>query len=597
MNRRTRHGLRCVLLRVLPLYLLLHTSIAGAFAPAVSLHGLYPITLSPAIFSMCDFYDVASVPRSVGNASLSPAASLRTPLRDLRNDDRFPLQWRPLTDVRDVSVSAVEITFKPTCPPQDVHGNASLAHEIIPMEPHPYRASTYVATVATDPPRSGVPITTQNPLTHYVDPTGNRLPLSPQIGHLMPTSFDADGYRSYVDEAGYVGFIRWIDRALTFQPLTSHVAEITFVPKNGYTLEGVDLASVSIPTASRIEKIPEHPSRLRVTFKETAATKTFRIYTDLPSRNTRLAHATLIYQNAVFDVWAEDGARFLPAQQSTLERYFVRDVVTMIENMFGELPDVDRNEKVTIFIGKLPIGGYVDYQDSRKSNFYLAKDSTVYGETIYLDHGFFDPLNQTGTASALRPAWDRLISHELQHIANREVSDVWLNEGLSLMASYAYEQMTKNTDATCTTHLACATTPAMRDSENTNQVDISIQRFLRAPDRYTRDVLDFRGDALSYAKSHLFLQYIRTQIEAIHGKGTISLYRELIVADEEQSSEKAITQLITRYVDPKMTFSQCVEDFSLALQRMDDTGKYGFQGEALFAPLKRYVATQSHAAH
>ncbi len=597
MNRRTRHGLRCVFLRVSPLFLFLHSSIASAFSPAVSLHALYPITLSPALFSMCDFYDVASVLRPVGNASFSPAVALHAPLQELKHDARFSLQWRPLTDVRDVSVSAVEITFIPPCPPQDAHGNASSAHEIIHMEPHPYKASTYVATVATDPPRSGVPIT-PTPLTHYVDPTGNRLPLSPKIGHLMPTSFDTDGYRSYVDEAGYVGFLRWIDRALTFQPLTSHVAEITFVPKNGYTLEGVNLTTLSIPTASRIEKIPEHPSRLRVTFKETVATKTFRIYTDLLSRNTRLAHATLIYQNAIFDVWAEDGARFLPAQQSTLERYFARDVVTMIENMFGKLPDVDRNDKVTIFIGKLPNGGYVDYQDSRKSNFYFAKDSMVYGETLYLDDGFFDPLNQTGNASALRRAWDRLISHELQHLANREVSDVWLNEGLSLMASYEYERMTKNSDVACTTtHLACAPTPAMRDAESTNQVDISIQRFLRAPDRYTRDVLDFRGDALSYAKSHLFLQYIRTQIEAIHGKGTISLYRELVIADEKQSSEEAITQLLTRYVDPKMTFSQCVEDFSLALQRMDDTGKYGFQGETLFAPLKSYVATQSHAAH
>lgn len=345
-------------------------------------------------------------------------------------------------------------------------------------------------------------------------------------------------------------------------PFQAYNALITFLPKSGYTLDGVDLTQFRFRQGTQLSRENVQSNQLKVTFQPTTGNKVYRVYTDFRRNRTKNMNTSLLVRANGMDMWAEN--TFVNSQIQKRLSLFMDGydplISPIIEKYFYPLPDVDGNAKVDVLVSNLPAGtnGYVNYADQSVENYFNGTNFPNFGETIYLDDSLV--LNENADA---KTTFNRVLIHELQHVANRNFSEVWLNEALSEAASHLYflriglDGLQENIDA-----------------------------FNRAPDRYTRDVTEWYGDGLSYAKSYLFGQYLRTQVERIHGRGNVNVYRELIEADQRKSSRQAVEFIIQKYISPSYSFSEFVYDFNTALQRKDVAGKYGFNGETFIRTLR-----------
>lgn len=369
-------------------------------------------------------------------------------------------------------------------------------------------------------------------------------------------------YYSRVNAKEFYANISWsrngIWGGIEIFPLSIYTARLTFFSHTGYTFDGVNVRDFRFDRATRITQ-GNAANELFVTFSATSSAKPYRIFTNLETMGSSIFPSTLTHRSKQSDIWLQNAVN--SASNRNLISTYMGDyddlLRPLVENFFYALPDVDGNGKVDVFITNLPRGvaGYVYYADQFTSPYIEGWNRPNFGETIYLDDEVLTSTNKS--------YFNRVLIHELQHVANRAWSETWLNEGLSEAAAHLYY----------------------------NQIGIpglqeNIVSFNSASNRYSRDVTYWLGDALSYAKSYLFVQYVRTQIERIQGRGKINVYAELIQADRYKTSRQAVETVIQKYISPSLTFSAFVNDFNLALQRKDLIGKYGFNGETFFQNLR-----------
>ena len=345
-------------------------------------------------------------------------------------------------------------------------------------------------------------------------------------------------------------------------PFQAYTALITFLPKNGYTLDGVDLTQFRFRQGTQLSRENVQSNQLKVTFQPTTGNKVYRVYADFRRNRTKNMNTSLLVRANGMDVWAEN--TLVNSKNQKRLSLFMDEydplISPLIEQYFYPLSDVDETAKVDVLVSNLPAGtnGYVNYADQSVENYVNGANFPNFGETIYLD----DSLLLSEKVDA-KTTFNRVLIHELQHVANRNFSEVWLNEALSEAASHLYFS-----------HIGL------------DGLQENIDAFNRAPDRYSRDVTEWYGDGLSYAKSYLFGQYLRTQVERVHGRGSINVYRELIEADQRKNSRQAVEFIIQKYISPSYTFSAFVYDFNMALQRKDVTGNHGFNGETFIRSLR-----------
>ncbi len=380
------------------------------------------------------------------------------------------------------------------------------------------------------------------------------IPIVPSTGGLTPTIIEASKWTaavSWSQRTSRIGIEYW--------PLAPHTATVTFTPKPGYTLADIDIGRIAITGAHSTSVTNERT--LTATFPDTLDQKPVLVYSSVCRRfrcrvEPTLTEAKLIARTATTEQWIdtrllEYGQR-LAAQMQTYDQV----VLPIIRDQFWPLPDVDGNGTVDVYATLLPKGqlGYVSYAD-QQSDAYRNGNAPNFGEAIYIDDS---------VVAAQSTFFQRVLVHELQHIANRQWSDLWLNEGLSEAAAHVY-------------HTSIGI-PGLQEN---------IAAFNNHPERYTRHVNDWRNDGLSYAKSYLFVQYIRTRVEAKYGRNAVPLYRELLALDRGvYDSEDAVTLFVRKYLNPSYTFDAFVYDFEQALQRNNAAGIYGFAGEPFFDQLR-----------
>jgi hypothetical protein len=365
----------------------------------------------------------------------------------------------------------------------------------------------------------------------------------------------------FVESEKWTAAIRW-ERAgarlgIEWFPLETHNAIITFTPKRGNTMTTEQLQSFVVPNAASVAIDPTRPQTIIATFPQTSNTKQYRIFTDL-NGTTALREATLVARTHSTEQWIATTHNGLGTKLAQMMQPYDQDILPIVRDHFAPLPDVDENGTVDVFVATLPenIAGYVYYADQWLSAYAQGWNSPNFGETVYIDASL---LNRTSNYMFLR-----VVVHELQHVANRGYSDSWLNEGLSEAASHMY---------------------ALK--RGLSGLQENINAFNGRADRFARNATIWYGDELSYAKSYLFAQYVRTRIEAKYGKNTnIRIFNEIIRADLSGTSKQAITSVIRKYLNPQYTFDQFYTEFEQALKQKDATGIYGFNGEPFFNQLR-----------
>lgn len=262
-------------------------------------------------------------------------------------------------------------------------------------------------------------------------------------------------------------------------------------------------------------------------------------------------------------------------------------MLSILNDSFGKLPS-----RITIFVGKIPSSsrGYVEN----------TNDSIVYVDYATLG-GITKTVNNGGVAIGVPSirTYPEVIAHEIQHLINRRTSDIWLNEALSEAAAHWVNWLSfpkpqpivisnsKSNPNVFTHQIYYLDSTHQGNMSGYSGMTTYHSAYWKATDRFTRDVTDFRGDGVSYAKSYLFLQYLRTQVNRINGNrsvesGKIKLYREIIEQDRTKSSIDAVQYVINKYIDPSLSFAQFKADFEKTLQVTDEFGKFSFNGERFF---------------
>lgn len=344
---------------------------------------------------------------------------------------------------------------------------------------------------------------------------------------------------------------------IEFLPLTSYKAVLRFVPRRGFSLTGVDFLQFKIPGAKEISLDPTQPNTLIATFPETTGVKPFRVITDSSGKSSIIT-ASLIERTATTEQWLDDRLSSYQPLFSTHMKSFETTVLPIIRERFLDFPDVDANGTVDVLVSQLPQNtlGYVNYEDQSKTPYVIGWNRPNFGETVYIDDDVLAKSSET--------FFHRVLIHELQHVSNRRWSETWLNEGLSEAAAHEYYVR-----------------------QGIAGLQENITHFNNRRDRFVRPVTQWVGDKLSYAKSYLFVQYIRTQAERVQGReGAKNIFRDLIVADQTRSSRDAVQWIAHQYIQPGITFNQLVRNFEEALKRKSSTGEFGFNGEPFFQQLR-----------
>lgn len=267
---------------------------------------------------------------------------------------------------------------------------------------------------------------------------------------------------------------------------------------------------------------------------------------DYSSYGYEAVEATAQYVGEECIIWTEDTKNPGISDAEELGREFDDVIFSLITENFYHPSDVDGNGKVFIFFADLggQAGGYfnpMDLYDTEDSNFadmfYIEKRLVRYG------------------LSYVAP----VLAHEFQHLVhnnrksieeNGDIRSEWIAEGLSTSAEHAYSGFRESW---------------LNAYNSSSSVSNGVSLFN----------FDYRTNSdvgASYALTYMFHQYFRIQT----GKG-FPIYREFIM--HESNSEKAYEDLVRKYVDKDMNFSDFMTSFRIAMLAKRENGLYGFLGE------------------
>ncbi|KYC64511.1 hypothetical protein B4099_1027 [Heyndrickxia coagulans] len=273
-------------------------------------------------------------------------------------------------------------------------------------------------------------------------------------------------------------------------------------------------------------------------------------------------NATLLYSGTRANIWVHNN-QLTSAQAALLGKEFDQKIYSSDVDNFGAPSDVDQNGKVNILCydiqdGFNGSGGYVAGYFSPQDlyNYSYSNQSEIFYIDTY-------PLMGLSGTKDVSQAYTTL-AHEFEHMINfnQKVfvqgltdTDTWMDEGLAMAAEQIY------------------TGAALGDRIDYYNEDTAITN------GHSLLYWDYDGDVLAnYALSYLFMAYLQKQC----GQGN-RIYKALI--DDHHSDYQAVQNIIHKYIDPNLSFGQFMTNFRAALTLKEDSGHYGFKGDAAFDAL------------
>lgn len=273
--------------------------------------------------------------------------------------------------------------------------------------------------------------------------------------------------------------------------------------------------------------------------------------------------ATLLYSGKHTNVWVHNN-QILKQQAEQLGKEFDNKIYTSDVTNFGNESDVDGDGKVNILTydiqdGFSGSGGYV-------AGYFSPQDLYAYSTSNRSEIFYIDTYPQMGMYSSkdVSAAYSTL-AHEFEHMINynqkvfvqgQSDMDVWMDEGLAMAAEQIY-----------------------LGEALQNRIDY-YNSASSITNGHSLIYWDYYGDTLAnYSLSYLFMQYVKEQA----GQGN-QIFKEII--NNKNTNYLAVQEVMQKY-NAKLTFGKLMTNFRGALTLKEDSGPYGFKGNASFDSIKQ----------
>lgn len=287
--------------------------------------------------------------------------------------------------------------------------------------------------------------------------------------------------------------------------------------------------------------------------------------------NTELA-----YSGTFADVWVNDN-QITAEQANTLGQEFDRKIYNTDVSNFGNLANGIGNGKINIVCYNIKsdnsgdgayVAGYFNPNDLTSGT---TSDPSNRSEILYIDA---HPLMDTATGSIDVTQAFSTLAHELQHLIsfNQRVLvnkgfpfDTWIDEGLSMAAEQLYLGRPLN--------------------DRIDYYNVDLFDSIRSGQSLLN--WQFYGDSLAnYSLSYLFVQYLRAQVNPAD---RTDVFKQLI--GDPHSDYQAVQDVIHKDISSRLSFSQFMTDFRIALYYNNTSGLYGFGDNLGHSSLNRNTAS------
>ncbi|MCD6545602.1 MAG: peptidase M30, hyicolysin, partial [Thermotogae bacterium] len=314
-----------------------------------------------------------------------------------------------------------------------------------------------------------------------------------------------------------------------------------------------------LPKDLSLEKLV-NPSIVKKTLMNIGDTKDFWV-DDISHGGRYQITATLQAIGNYCEIWVEDPNEIDQTKAQQLASEFDNIIYPAVTTYFYEPSDVNGDGKVTILCfdiqdGFSGSGGYVAgyFYAYDLYNFYDSNKMEIFYIDTYptMHYPITDPVDVSRAYSTLAHEFQHMVSYNRNVLVEGNSSmDTWIDEGLSMAAEHMIYGVLNS-----------------RIYYFNNSSSIANGHSLL--------YWDYSGDTLSnYALSYLFLQYVRTQM----GQGD-SIFREILM--DSNNNYKAIEDAIHNYLDSDLNFGRFMTYFRIALLLKENSGYYGFKGDADF---------------
>ncbi|MCO4356196.1 neutral metalloprotease [Staphylococcus agnetis] len=282
---------------------------------------------------------------------------------------------------------------------------------------------------------------------------------------------------------------------------------------------------------------------------------------NMQNNSNERTKAKLKYSGQSTKVWVAD--QYISDEQAqNIGEEFDKTIDPLVKDKFGSPSDVDKDGKVNILIYDIKddfedtgsyTGGYFHPRDLYDVP-YSNKAEVFYMDTYPSMGTDRNNLNEKKVYSTL--------AHEYQHMVNanqkllkekkRDGMDVWLDEAFAMASEHMY--LGKTLDHRI-------------DYYNNSRSIANGHSLIK---------WNHRGDVLSnYSLSYLFSQYLKAQSD--NGD---KIFKEIL--QDPSSTNKALEKAIHKHVDSNMSLGEFMTNFRIALEKKEDTGLHGFNGEPGF---------------
>jgi hypothetical protein len=296
---------------------------------------------------------------------------------------------------------------------------------------------------------------------------------------------------------------------------------------------------------------------------------------------------TLAASGTLCNVWIDNEERKYITDQMAQELADEYDskIGPMLNDNFGEGYDADNDGKVALVCYDI-MDGYTPGKSYTAGYFWggdLVNEDGNQSDMLHIDT--YPTMADSGKAEKDEAAYDirnsfGTVAHEMQHWVNFSYAlrnyldnpqdgihytDTWLNESLSEGANWLYDN-------------------TYDDRIKSYQSYADIQNGL--------SLYDWEGgyELGNYGLAYLFSQYLRTQTKDFPNGADI--YR-LITEKSTRAgytSQRAVEEAMQEFY-PGITMDEIMENFRVAMVAKNESGKYGFMGEAMFDQLSVYSYT------
>jgi len=310
-----------------------------------------------------------------------------------------------------------------------------------------------------------------------------------------------------------------------------------------------------------------------VTKRSVGDTKVFNTYNFKTGANEQIT-ATLQAEGAHSKIWAGNTSEINTSRAQQMADEFDAVIYPAITGNFYTPSDVNNDGKVAILV--YDIQDNFETTGSYTGGYFWAGDLySIYEgsnemEIFYIDtyptmhYPKSDPVDVSKAYSTL--------AHEFQHMVNfnrnvlvegTDSMSLWMDEGLSMAA----EHLIYGPQSVSSRISYYNSSPGIRDG-------------------HSLLYWDSEGETLAnYSLSYLFMQYVRTQM----GQGN-AIYGEIIT--DNANDYRAIQNVLNNYKGGK-SFGDFMTDWRIAMVLKENTGDYGFEGEAAFNSITTPLYTGS----